>query len=212
MRAPALLACVLLACDDVSEHAQATCALVDTSGSYVSEVAPAMQILKLALLPQSTPGDTLVAAFIDADSYEKQNVVAVMTLDARPSQANAQKLAFANALDGFSRKVMTARHTDISGGVLLCADYLREARAARKTIVIFSDMQEELPPGTRRELTGLGGIDVVALNVKRLRTDNADPARYRERLAVWDSTITAAHGKGFQWVQDAQRLAALMGR
>src|SRR5206468_4683849 len=84
----ALAACVLIGCTDVSADAHATCVLIDVSGTYADEVPAAIQLVKLAVLPRVTTGHSLVAATIDDDSYDKRNLIAVMTADARPSVAN----------------------------------------------------------------------------------------------------------------------------
>ena len=54
-------------------------------------------MIRKGLLPHLTPGDTLVVIRIDSESYRKDNVEAHMTLDVRPSKANAQKLQLASA-------------------------------------------------------------------------------------------------------------------
>lgn len=211
--APGVLAVMALAgaCSDTADHAGATCVLVDTSGSYVDEVKPAIQLVKLWALPSLNTGDTLVVARIDGESFDKANVVAVATMDPRPSRANAQKLMMAQALDAFAQDVQRARYTDIRGGVQLCADYLKEVPAGRRTVLVLSDMQEDLPPGVHRQWAAneLEGMYVVALNVKRLRKDQADPATYRERLAQWDQAVQQAGGAGWRVVQDVAHLPAL---
>jgi hypothetical protein len=145
---------------------------------------------------------------IDGDSYAKENVEATVTLDSQPSRANAQKLALAARLDRFAAARKRARFTDISGALLLAAEYLRETGAGRKTIVLFSDMKEELPPGAKRVLgpKELEGVDVVAMNVKRLAADKLDPAAYRARLAAWATRLTRSGAASFKVVLDPEEL------
>ena len=52
-------------------------------------------------------------------------------------------------------------------------------------MLIFSDMQEDLPPGAKRDMDPeeLENTHVVAMNVKRLQHDTIDPAVFRGRLA-----------------------------
>jgi len=135
-------------------------------------------------------------------------------LDAQPSRANAQKLALAAKLDRFAEGRSRARYTDISGALLLASEYLRETRAGQKSIVIFSDMKEELPRGSRRDLAPgeLAGIHVTALNVKRLAADNLDPAAYRSRLGEWGTRLARAGAASWKVVLDPEELAEQFAR
>lgn len=195
-------------CSDGRSHARATCVLVDVSGTYADQRPEVARILKSGILPKVRPGDTFLLVRIDDDSYGKENVEATVTFDAQPSRANAQKLALAGKLEKFASAKVRGRFTDISGALLLATEYLRETRAGKKTIVIFSDMREELPPGARRTLgpKELEGIDVVALNVKRLASDKLDPAGYRKRLAEWGSRFAASSAASWKVVLDPEEL------
>ena len=98
-----------IACDDESRYDQAICVLIDESGTYADEKDEVVGILKREVLPAMEPGDTLLVIRIDDESYEKGNVEALMTLDARPSRANAQKLALAQKLDALAIRSVRCR-------------------------------------------------------------------------------------------------------
>lgn len=216
MRTPsaiAVLGLLAAACSDGRSHTRATCVLVDVSGTYADQRPEVARILKSGILPGVRPGDTFLLVRIDDGSYGAENVEAKTTFDAQPSRANAQKLTLAAKLERFGAARTRARYTDISGGLLLAAEYLRETRAGKKTIVIFSDMKEELPPGARRTLgpKELDGIGVVAMNVKRLGADKLDPAGYRKRLGGWGTRLTAAGAESFKVVLDPEELLRELG-
>lgn len=196
------------ACSDGRSHARATAVLVDVSGTYADQKPEVARILKSGLLPKVRPGDTFFLLRIDDGSYGAENVELKATFDSQPSRANAQKLTLAAKLERFAESRKRARFTDISGALLLAAEYLRETRAGRKTIVIFSDMKEELPPGAKRTLgpKELEGIDVVALNVKRLGADKLDPAGYRSRLGGWGTRLAASGAASWKVVLDPEEL------
>jgi hypothetical protein len=80
--------------------------------------------------------------------------------------------------------------------------------------VVFSDMREELPRGSRRSLEPgeLAGIDVTAINVKRLAADNLDPAGYRSRLGEWGTRLTRAGAASWKVVLDPEELAQQFAR
>jgi hypothetical protein len=91
--------------------------------------------------------------------------------------------------------------------------FLNETGAGTKTILIFSDMQEELDKVTIREFPiNLKDIRVVALNVVKLKTDNIDPRRYMGRLEAWQKRVVAAGASEWRIVNDIERLDAVLGR
>jgi len=169
-------------------------------------------VIRKGVLPRLIPGDTLVVIRIDSESYKKANVEASMTLDVRPSKANAQKLQLASMLEAFSHKQLRSAHTDIRGAMMLGAEYLRESNAGRRTMVIFSDMEEELPRGVKRDMAAdeLKGVRVLAMNVKRLGHDNANPTAYRARLAGWEKQLTSHGAREFKVVLEAEKLSDLL--
>ena len=207
--AAVLVLLLLAACSDESRYDQAICILIDESGTYADQKREVVRILKREVLPAMEPGDTLLVIRIDGESYEKNNVEALMTLDARPSRANAQKLALAQKLDAMAGRNQRSDHTDIPGAMMLGSEYLEELASGSRVMLIFSDMQEDLAPGTRRELAKdeFDGVWVAAMNVKRLGVDNADPNVFRRRLAAWESRVLDAGGLGWRTFMDATKLA-----
>jgi hypothetical protein len=182
--------------------------LVDVSETYTDQKAQVADLIKKGILPELLPGDTVVLIRIDSSSYAQENVVARLTLDDRPSHANAQKLDFARQLDAFVLEDDGARHTDIQGAFMLAAEYLRETRAGTQTIVAFSDMKEELPRGVHRTLDAneLADIRVVAVNVKKLDGDNQNPAVYRGRLHTWEQLVLSSGAREWHVIVDGPKL------
>jgi hypothetical protein len=207
-------ALLLLGCSDASRYSQAVAVLIDVSGTYADQKADVARIVKREVLPSLVPGDTVVVVRIDSESYEKANVEAFVTLDQRPSHANAQKLALAKQLDAFAARDERSQYTDIPGAMMLAAEYLRETGAASRAIVLFSDMQADLPPGAKRRFSEreFDGIRVVALNVKQLEADNANPDVLRTRLASWETEVTRAGAGGWQIFLDPAKLGPYLSQ
>jgi hypothetical protein len=209
-RAIPLLAVLLVAlgCSDGRRYDQAVAVLIDVSGTYADEKGEVVKILKREVLPTLVPGDTLLVMRIDSESYQKENVEALVTLDHRPSQANAQKLGLAKKLDAFVRSEGRSEYTDIPGAMMLAAEYLREIPSGSRVMLVFSDMREDLPKGSSRKLAEkeFDGIEVVAMNVKRLASDNADPERFRTRLARWERMVTDSGATGWHTFMDPTKL------
>jgi hypothetical protein len=203
------VALALVACSDGRGYQQAVAVLIDVSGTYADQRPEVARIVKRELLPGLVPGDTIAILSIDSASYEKDNLEALVTLDRRPSRANAQKLALAKQLDAFAAREQRCDYTDIPGAMMLAAEYLREADAKSRAIVVFSDMQADLPPGATRTFgeREFEGVRVIALNVKPLERDNADPDRLRTRLAAWEHDVTRAGAGDWQTFLDAAKLA-----
>jgi hypothetical protein len=205
------IAFVLAGCGDPRSHSQAVYVLIDTSGTYSQEAAKAQLIINY-LLGTLQPGDSLAVARVESRSFSEKDIVAKATFDRRPSQANAQKRAFREATDAFLKNVKGSRYTDISGGLMQGAEFLNETGAGTKTIVVFSDMQEELDKVTVRDIPmNLKRIRVVAVNVVKLKTDNIDPRRYFGRLEAWQKRV---QGAGAEWrvINDLERLDAIFSR
>ena len=203
-----LLALCLCACDGGRRYEQAICALIDVSGTYADQKAEAVRILKREVIPAMEPGDTLLVIRIDDASYDRENVVALTTLDARPSRANGQKLALAHTLDAFAQTKVDAPHTDIAGAMMLGSEYLAELQAGSRIMLVFSDMQEDLPAGATRHLdkNEFRDIRVVAMNVKRLHDDTVAPQAFRDRLAGWERRVKDASAPSWLTLADAEKL------
>src|SRR5216683_360678 len=210
----AVAVAVLSSCSSGRNYALAIVALVDVSGTYLDQKEDVINLIKKGILPKLNPGDSLFVIRIDDESYKKSNLEGSMTLDVRPSKANAQKLAFASQLDEFARKHERTRHTDIRGAMMLGAEYLKETGAGVRTIVVFSDLEEDLPKGVKRTLAAdeFKGMRVLAMNVKRLNADNANPAAYRARLDSWQKQVTSHGAKDFKVVMAAEKLDELLDR
>ncbi len=187
---------VLGACTDTSgRHSRAVYMLLDVSGTYSQQLDKANTILNY-LLGTLTSGDSLVVARIDSGSFTEKDIVADVTFDSRPSQANEQKRLFRSKLDQVLKDVHPSAHTDVRGAVLQAAQRLNEIHAGKSDILIFSDLEEDLPKGYKRDFRiPLDGIDVVALNVTKLRSDNVNPQDYLDRLDRWHKIVTENGGK-----------------
>jgi hypothetical protein len=206
------LALAAAGCSDPRGHRQAVYMLVDTSGTYAQEASKAQLIINY-LLGTLQPGDSLAIARVRSRSFSEKDIIAKATFDTRPSQANAQKRAFQAKIDSAFRNVAGSAYTDITGALLQGAEFLNEGGAGTKTIIIFSDMQEELDKVTVRNFTfSLKDIRVIAVNVVKLRTDNVDPRRYLGRLDEWKARVEKAGAAEWRVVNDLDHLDRILTR
>ena len=207
-----LLVLSLSSCTDPRSHSQAVYMLVDTSGTYAQEVSKAQVIINY-LLGTLQPGDSLAVARVKSRSFSEKDIIAKVTFDTRPSQANVQKRAFKDKIDAFVKTVGGSAYTDITGGLIQGGMFLNETGAGSKTILIFSDMQEELDKSTIRDFPiDLKNIRVVALNVVKLKTDNIDPRRYMGRLEAWQKRVEAAGATEWRVINDIEKLEGVLAR
>ncbi|GAA6134434.1 hypothetical protein NBRC116188_12230 [Oceaniserpentilla sp. 4NH20-0058] len=182
--------------------------LLDTSGTYTQELKKAQQIINY-YLAQLNPGDSFAVARIDSGSFSESDIIAKVTFDHRPSRANEQKRVFSATISTFIDTVKSSAYTDISGGLLLAKEYLAETGADKKVILVFSDMQEELPKGYNRDFElNLPNYEVIAINVTKLRSDNQDPTQYMKRLKDWQLKVEKSGGK-WRMINDLEREQSL---
>jgi hypothetical protein len=184
--------------------------LVDTSGTYALEIDKAQAIVNY-LLGTLQPGDSFAVARVRSRSFSEKDVIAKATFDSRPSQANSQKRVFKEQVEAFTKTARGSAYTDITGGLIQGAMFLNETGAGKKTILIFSDMQEELDKATVRDFPiDLKGIRVVAVNVVKLKTDNVDPRRYMGRLEDWQKRVELAGASEWRVINDLEHLDRLL--
>lgn len=183
--------------------------LLDTSGTYTKELDNALKLVNV-LLVRLEPSDSLAVARIDTGSFSEKDIIAKTTFNDRPSETNQQKRHFRETMDRFVKEVKPSKFTDITGGVLQAAEYLNEKNTGKKTILIYSDLKEELPNGYVRDIPfQLEGFDVVALNVTKLRSDNVDPREYMDRLEDWQRRVEEGGGS-WRVINDMDRLERIL--
>lgn len=183
--------------------------LVDTSGTYTEELDKAEQIIRYTL-SRLDAADSFAVARIDTGSFSEKDIVAKASFEDRPSAVNRQKRLFAQQVREFVDSVNPSPYTDITGGLLQAVEFLNEKGTGRKTILIFSDLKEDLEAGYVRDIDiELEGFEVIALNVTKLRTDNIDPREYLGRLEEWQGKVEKTGG---QWrvINDLDGLEGLL--
>ena len=201
-----LLPFVFIGCADNRSHSNGVYLLIDTSGTYAAQISKARKIINY-LLANLNAGDSLAVAKVESKSFSEKDIVAKVTFDRRPSHANLEKRAFNQKVEEFAKNIKGSAFTDITGGLLQAAEYLNEANPGNKTIIIFSDMQEELGKGTVRDFPiRLTGIRVMAVNVTKLSSDNIDLRRYLDRLAWWEKRVRDAGATEWSVINDLEHL------
>lgn len=183
--------------------------LMDTSGTYTQELKQAQRVINY-ILSQLGPGDSFAVARVDTGSFSEKDIVAKVTFQDRPSMTNQQKRVFREKIDKFIKVVKGSAYTDITGGILQGIEFLNEAETGHNTILIFSDLKEELRKGYKRDIPlSLNRYSVVALNVTKLRSDNIDPKEYLDRLADWRLKVESGGGE-WRVINDMARLEKIL--
>jgi hypothetical protein len=183
--------------------------LLDTSGTYTQELKQAQRVINY-ILSELGPGDSFAVARIDTGSFSEKDIVAKVTFQDRPSMTNQQKRVFREKIDRFIKKVKGSAYTDITGGILQGIEFLNEAETGHNTILIFSDLKEELRKGYKRDIPlSLNRYSVVALNVTKLRSDNVDPKEYLDRLEDWRLKVESGGGE-WRVINDMARLEKIL--
>jgi len=190
-----LLCALLVACSaDTPPANTGVFMLIDTSGTYTEELNKAEQIIRYTL-SRLDATDSFAVARIDTGSFSEKDIVAKASFDDRPSAVNRQKRLFAQQVSDFVEHVRPSPYTDITGGLLQAVEFLNEKGTGNKTILIFSDLKEDLESGYVRDIdVPLQGFEVIALNVTKLRSDNIDPREYLGRLQEWQGRVEKTGG------------------
>ncbi len=204
--------CVLLAsCAPQAPQNHGVYMLLDTSGTYAEELTKAEQIIRYTL-SRLDATDTFAVARIDTGSFSERDIIAKVTFDDRPSAVNRQKRVFAEQIAEFVSSVEPSPYTDITGGILQAVEFLNEKGTGSRTILIFSDLMEDLEEGYIRDIElELEGFEVIALNVTKLRSDNVDPREYLGRLDAWQARVEEAGGT-WRVINDLDGLEGLLMR
>ena len=206
-----LFSCILLiGCANEKPANKAVYLLLDTSGTNTKELKKAQLIMNY-LLATLDSGDSIAIARIDSGSFNEKDIIAKITFDSRPSAANNQKRLFKQQVDNYIANLkMGSAKTDITGGVLQASDFVNETQAGEKYVLLFSDLEEELQQGHIRDFPiNMQGIQVVAINVTKLRSDNIDPRDYQNRLSYWQQKVESGGGK-WRVINNMQRLDRLI--
>jgi hypothetical protein len=183
--------------------------LLDTSGTYAEELTKAEQIIRFTL-SKLDAADSFAVARIDTGSFSEKDIIAKASFDDRPSAVNRQKRLFAQQVSEFVENADASSYTDITGGLLQAVEFLNEKGTGSKTILIFSDLKEDLEEGYIRDIdVELEGFEVIALNVTKLRSDNIDPREYLSRLEEWRGRVEKTGGH-WRVVNDLDGLEGLL--
>lgn len=204
------IAVLLASCSGPSQPANTgVYMLIDTSGTYRKEIQKAEQIIRYTL-SRLDATDSFAVARIDTGSFSEKDIVAKITFDDRPTTMNQQKRAFAEQVRAFVDEATSSPYTDITGGLLQAVEYLNEKEPGAKTILVFSDLKEDLEDGYIRDIDfELDGFEVIALNVTKLRSDNVDPREYMTRLDEWQAKVENSGGS-WRVINDLDGLEGLL--
>jgi hypothetical protein len=203
------LSILLNGCSEEVPSSRGVYMLIDTSGTYTKEIEQAQRVINY-ILSDLDSGDSFAVASVDTASFSEKDIKYKVHFDDRPTRANQQKRLFRENINEFVKNVKPSAYTDITGGMLQAIEWLNESRSGHNTIIIFSDLKEDLKEGYVRDIPfQLDGYQVVALNVTKLRTDNVDPREYMNRLASWQERVESGGGK-WQVINDLDRIDSIL--
>lgn len=194
------------ACTGTNPNSKAVMLLLDTSGTYATELDQAQRIVNY-LLGTLDAGDSFGVAQINSESFNEKNIIVRATFDNRPSATNAQKRSVLDTTQKFiNQTTQGSTNTDITGGVLQALEYVREVDATQRVVLLFSDLQEDLQKRQIRQFPiDFNGVRVIAVNVTKLRSDNIDPRDYQERQDYWKERVESGGGQ-WQVINELERL------
>ena len=182
--------------------------LLDTSGTYRGELRKAEDVI-LYTLSRLEPSDSFAVARIDTGSFSEKDIIAKATFDERPSTANAQKRAFAQKVHNFVARENAAQYTDITGGLLQAVEFLNEKGTGRKTILIFSDLEQDLAKGYVRDMSAVRGLRRGGAQRGQAAAGQLRPAQIHGAARQWKGQVEKAGGR-WRVVNDLDRLDSML--
>jgi hypothetical protein len=193
----ALLALSLAGCGKViTSTGRSVFMLVDASGSYSAEI-PAIAVDAKHVVARMQANDWLGAAQISSCSFADTMIIPGERFPGRPSEAmDAQSEVF-ETLETYAAGEHRTQNTDIRGALAGAAMSLRQSHDARRFVVVFSDMVEDVAPDcdTASLDLDLAGLTVIVNRMSRLPSDGRNPEQYTARIEHWRQIVTEAGGK-----------------
>ncbi len=192
----------LAGCTAGQDTAKAIYVLLDFSGTYFREIPRCMTAIR-AVVARMNPFDQMVIARIDSCSFSNESVLLRFRLPDTPSAATRMKLTVGQQIDRIERNALRTGYTDIIGALYQAAAELRTTRARDRTIVMFTDLVQDLAPNCatgREAMPDLTGITAVAANVIIL--NDARPQAYFDRIEEWETRFRSAGAKDWIVVRD----------
>jgi len=214
----AALAASLAACGEPEPRTEGVYLLMDAAGAGERET---VRHVVEAVLSRLDAGDSFAVARLGPGRFGERDVIAQATFAARPDLASRAKRHLrervAVFLDGAApapgTTIGTAGTADIAGAVLRAAAELKATQAGRKVILIFSDLAggptdaapRPAPRDIPRALDGVEGVEVIVLDLAKLRPYSVDARAYLKRLADWRTRVEAGGGR-WRVIDDLDRL------
>lgn len=160
----ALLA--LAGCQQRRENAVSVYALLDTSDGSFRKLAKAVHALR-ETMGFLRAQDRLAVATIGACGLGDEAVILNFTAPDRSSERRRLVAAYAQRLSDHVAELKPTEHADVRSALGWAARQLAAHPATTPVIVLFSDLQEAVPAGCRREAglpAALKGVEVIAIN------------------------------------------------
>ena len=196
-------------CSQVDNQTAGVYVLVNVADSHnrqpSREIETARNIIEY-LLQNLTPSDTLAAASIGTANFNASDIIATQTFSQRPSVVNDEKRTFRARFDRYAKSAAGSLFSDICGGMLQAIETLNRSKAARKTIVILSNLKEKPAVGTASDLPlQMTGYTVVALKTHGLQPGSRDMKLYLRRAEYLRRKVEGASGQ-FRIIEDLHQL------
>ncbi len=209
------LAAGLLAagCSDADNQSAGVYVLVNFADNHhrqpIEEIETARKTIDY-LLQHLAPSDTLAAANIGSAGFSATDIIAAETFSQRPSVVNDEKRAFRDRFDHYAKSADGSLFSDICGGMLQAIEALNRSEAARKTILILSNLKEKPAIGTAPDLPlQMTGYTVAVLKTHGLQPGSRDLKLYLRRVEYLRRKVEAANAR-FRIIEDLHQLKEVL--
>jgi hypothetical protein len=196
------------ACTEPARPPRASYLLVETARLK----SPPTQALVDSFLGALQPGESVGMACLGTGHFNEKDVIARVSLDARPSVATQQKHLLRKTLDQFSPFPRPGSHLDRAGALLYALTCLNETGAEERYVILFVDFRrEQIPEPVREFPLQMDQCHVIAIDVNEGDLSGQPHDAAAKRLETWKDWVEAGGGL-WEVVSDLKLLATIFPR
>jgi len=171
--------------------------------------SPPVQALVDYSLGALQPGESVGMACLGTGNFSEKDVIARVSLDARPSVALQQKYLLRKKLDQFFPVSRPGSQLDVAGAVLYALTCLNETGAEERYVVLFVNFKREQIPERIKEFPlQMDQCHVIAVDLDEGDLSGPEQDAAAKRLETWKDWVEAGGGL-WEVVSDLKLLATI---
>jgi hypothetical protein len=195
----------IAACTESARAPRASYLLLETARLK----SPPVQALVDYFLGAVQPGESVGMACLGTGHFSEKDVIARVSLDARPSVAMQQKHLLRKKLDQFSPFPRPGSELDVAGALLYALTCLNETGAEERYVILFVNFKrEQIPERVKEFPLQMDECHVIAVDLDEGDLSGREQDAAAKRLETWKDWVEAGGGR-WEVVSDLKLLATI---